>query len=143
MKLIGLLAAVMVLAYVFFGGAEELIAEELTIVATKESCKKLVKHKPLKGVAFTPGVDVRGRPVASADLPNNGGLAAMLPKTYEFPISVSPLKGTSATRFGETRLNLGQIGFDLKTGAVTYNGRPLDGVARRDFVKKCRDLLRN
>ena len=48
--------------------------------------KKLVKHKPVKGVAFTPNVDLRGRPAALASLPSNGGLAAILPKTYEFQI---------------------------------------------------------
>lgn len=143
MKLTGWFLAATVFGYACSG-----FAEEVTVVATQDACRKLVKHKPVKGVAFTPGVDVRGRPIASADLPsadlpNNGGLAAVLPKIYEFPISVNPLKGNSATRFGETRLNLGQIGFDFQTGAVIYNGRPLHGVARRDFVKKCRDLLRN
>jgi hypothetical protein len=94
-------------------------------------------------VAFTPNVDLRGRPAALASLPNNGGLAAILPKTYEFQISINPLKGVSASRFGETQLNLGETILNLKTMAVTYRGRPLEGVARRDFVKKCRDLLRN
>ena len=103
----------------------------------------MVKHKPVKGVAFTTGVELRGRPAALANLPSNGGLAAMLPKIYEFQISINPLKGTSATRFGETQLNLGQIIFNFKTMAVTYRGYPLEGVARRDFVKKCCDLLRN
>jgi len=53
------------------------------------------------------------------------------------------LKGLLASRFGETQLNLGEIILNLKMMAVTYRGRPLEGVARRDFVKKCRDLLRN
>jgi hypothetical protein len=103
----------------------------------------LVKHKPVKGVAFTPNVDLRGRPAALASLPSIGGLAAILPKTYEFQISINPLKGVLASRFGETQLNLGEIILNLKMMAVTYRGRPLEGVARRDFVKKCRDLLRN
>ncbi|MDE0813357.1 MAG: hypothetical protein OSB46_05070 [Alphaproteobacteria bacterium] len=103
----------------------------------------MAKHKPVKGVAFTTGVELRGRPAALANLPSNGGLTAMLPKIYEFQISINPLKGRSATRFGKTQLNLGQIIFNLKTMAVTYRGRPLQAVACRDFVKKCRDLLRN
>ena len=94
-------------------------------------------------MAFTPNVDLRGRPVALASLPSNGGLAAILPKTYEFQISINPLKGVLASRFGETQLNLVEIILNLKTMAVTYRGRPLEGVARRDFVKKYRDLLRN
>jgi hypothetical protein len=48
--------------------------------------QNLVKHKSVKGVAFTPNVDLRGRPAALASLPSNGGLAAILPKTYEFQI---------------------------------------------------------
>ena len=97
-------------------------------------------------MAFTLNVDLRGRPAALASLPSlpsNGGLAAILPKTYEFQISINPLKGVLASRFGETQLNLVEIILNLKTMAVTYRGRPLEGVARRDFVKKCRDLLRN
>ncbi|MGY8935817.1 MAG: hypothetical protein ACKVG6_06950 [Alphaproteobacteria bacterium] len=70
-------------------------------------------------------------------------MAAILPKTYEFQILINPLKGVLASRFGETQLNLGEIILNLKMMAVTYRGRPLEGVARRDFVKKCRDLLRN
>ena len=94
-------------------------------------------------MGFTPNVDLRGRPAALASLPGNGGLAAILPKTYEFQISINPLKEVLASRFGETQLNLGEIILNLKMMAVTYRGRPLEGVARRDFVKKCRDLLRN
>ncbi len=135
MKIYGLCLIMLVFAYANSG-----LAEELYIVATKESCRKLVAHKPAAGVAFTPGVDVKGRPVILADLPSESGLALQLPKEFEFSISVNPLKGAAANRFGETKLDLGRIQFDSETGAVTYNGHSLHGVVYSDFVRKCREM---
>jgi len=50
----------------------------------------MVTHKPVKGVAFTSGVDVRGRPVALANLTGNGGLATVLPKPMNFQFRLIP-----------------------------------------------------
>ena len=62
MKIYGLCLIMVVFAFANFG-----LAEELSVVATKESCRKLVAHKPAAGVAFTPGVDVKGRPVSTPE----------------------------------------------------------------------------
>jgi hypothetical protein len=125
-----------------FASANYGLAEEVSVVATKESCRKLVAHHPSVGVAYTPGVDVKGRPVVPADLPSSGGLAGQLPKEFEFSIAVNPLKGSAANRFAETKLDLGRIRFDAQTGVVTYNGKPLQGVAYNDLVQKCREMSR-
>lgn len=130
------------LTLLVFTHAYSVVSEELSVVATTGLCQKLVVHTPADGVAFTPGADVQGRPVVSADLPNESGLAKALPKVFEFPVSVNPLRGAAANRFGETKLDLGQIRFDAKTGAVTYHGQSLQGVAYGDFVQKCQDMLK-
>jgi len=41
------------------------------IVVSSKACAQVVAHVPDAGVAFTPGIDVDGNPVAPADLPDS------------------------------------------------------------------------
>jgi hypothetical protein len=116
-------------------------ASELTIVMSEKECRRLLQHQPDADVAFKPGVDVRGNSVAPADLASNQDMLAKLAKVYEFPIRINPLSGEAGQRFSETRLDLGKIRFDPNTGDVSYNGQPLPGSNRRDFVYQCQKLL--
>ncbi len=73
-------------------------------------------------VAYQPGVDVRGRPVAPAD--PGGGSPVALPEVLEIPITVD-----MAERYG---IDLRGIGAEATAGRVTFkkgrahwNGRPM------------------
>jgi hypothetical protein len=44
-----------------------------TLVVRADACAALAAHLPDLGVAYTPGVDVNGRPVAPAEMPAVGG----------------------------------------------------------------------
>lgn len=70
---------------------------EPTLSVTLGACQRLVAHHPVPDVTYRPGVDVLGRPVAPADLPDSGG-AAGLGSGF-----VIPLSAELARRFGLPR----------------------------------------
>lgn len=52
---------------------------------TKRDCKRVIRHQARADVAYKPGVDVRGNPVAPADA--SGGFTIPLPDVFEFNIT--------------------------------------------------------
>ena len=56
------------------------------IAISRKDCQRLVDHEPAPDVAYQPGVDVHGRPVAPADL--GGGQQIQLPDVIYIPIEV-------------------------------------------------------
>jgi hypothetical protein len=56
------------------------------IAISRSDCERLVHHGPAPDVAYQPGVDVHGRPVAPADLV--GGAQIQLPDVIYIPIEV-------------------------------------------------------
>ena len=99
-------------------------------------CKRLLQHQASADVNYKPGVDVRGRRVAGADVA--GGMKLKLPKFVEFDIAFNPLKGTSATRFGETSSSVGKVKYDVGKNAFTFNGKPMNDKAVAELARKCR-----
>ncbi|RAU22493.1 hypothetical protein CU669_07300 [Paramagnetospirillum kuznetsovii] len=65
----------------------------MVITITKLDCSRLIQHQPSADVAYKPGVDVRGRPVASADTdPGRAEFAKkLIPDVLEIPITINPL----------------------------------------------------
>jgi hypothetical protein len=55
------------------------------IAISRKDCARLVNHQPAPDVAYQPGVDVHGRPVAPADL---AGQQIQLPDVIYIPIEV-------------------------------------------------------
>jgi hypothetical protein len=106
----------------------------------REDCRRLVEHRPDPGAAYRPGKDVRGKPVAPADLP--GGLRLEAAEEVEFDISFNPLRGRSGDRFSGTELYVGTIRFNLQTGEATFNGAPLTDPEQAELTRKCQDVLR-
>lgn len=64
-------------------------AEPVTVVVTREDCARLVRHVADADLAYQPGTDVHGRPVAPADL--DGGLQVALPEAFSFDILIQPV----------------------------------------------------
>jgi hypothetical protein len=56
------------------------------VAISRRDCERLVRHEPAPDVAYQPGVDVHGRPVAPADL--GGGSQIELPDVIYIPIEV-------------------------------------------------------
>jgi hypothetical protein len=99
-------------------------------------CKRLVQYQASADVNYKPGIDVRGRRVAGIDLA--GGMKLKLPKTVEFDIAFNPLKGISATRFGETSSSVGKVKYDIGKNIFTFNGEPMKDKAIAELARKCR-----
>ncbi len=125
-----------------FAAAAAGAAEKTNVRITKADCTRLVEHRPSADVAYQPGVDVRGRKVAPADVPASPALRNLVPQVLEFPISFNPLKG-GAARFGETSLNVGNVAFDMKTGKTTFNGQTLTRGNTRRLARECKRILRD
>ncbi len=112
-----------------------------TVKISAEDCARLVAHKPRADVAYKPGVDVHGKPVTSADTdPSYAGLKA--PKTVEFDIAFSPLHAALANRFAETKLSIGRVRYDINSGEMTFNGKPLSDTDKVTLGKRCREKMK-
>jgi len=122
------------LAMIIVGGIAH--AADTKVKVSGRDCKRLVQHQASSDVNYKPGVDVRGRRVAGADLA--GGIKLKLPKTVEFDIAFNPLKGTAATRFGETSSGVGKVKYDIGKNAFTFNGEPMNDKAVAELARKCR-----
>ncbi len=61
-------------------------AHASTITVRGSECQRLVQHASTNDATYTPGVDVRGRAVAPADL--NGGTNIALPEAIDIQIGV-------------------------------------------------------
>jgi hypothetical protein len=101
------------------------LAEEPKLTLRREDCAALVKHRPAPDVAYQPGVDVYGNPVAPADLPGTPQLN--LPPLIAIPIEVDlqdryHIPANSPLFKGDAQIGIVVTDYE---GHVTFNGRPL------------------
>ena len=114
-------------------------AEASTITVRGAECQRLVQHASTNDATYTPGVDVKGKAVAPADL--DGGSSIALPEAIDIQIGVDladrlALKAakntTPATPRGqavrkampfEGKVPLGTI--TVKGQEVFWNGEPM------------------
>ncbi len=113
-KLTMLLAMVMV-----FGGSAANAQTSLP-----PECRVLPEHKASKGVAYQPGVDVRGKPVVPADV--NADPMGLSGQTIVVPLTVDLAKRLQNQHVQGINME-GTLGFleVAPDGRVTYNGRDL------------------
>jgi len=111
------------------------------VQVSRKDCQALVRYVPDPGVAYQPGVDVRGRPVAPADLPGST-IQGVLPRTVEFDVSFYPMAGRWPGRFDQSELYVGTVRYDLGTGEVLFNGVPLTNPEKDELAQHCRQALR-
>jgi len=107
----------------------------------RKDCQALVRYVPDPGVAYQPGVDVHGKPVAPADLPGSA-IQSVVPETVEFDISFYPLARAKGGRFDQSELYVGTVRYDLDTGEVLFNGVPLTDPEKDEMARRCRVALR-
>ncbi|RVU39309.1 hypothetical protein EOI86_08735 [Hwanghaeella grinnelliae] len=111
----------------------------VTIQLTKRQCRHVVvSHEASADVAYKPGVDVRGNPVAPADLAS--GFEWITPDTIEFGLAFNPLgnTGLDPDDFANTSANVGHIKYDILSGNLTLNGRPIADPLRAIIEAQCR-----
>lgn len=99
-------------------------------------------YRPAPDVAYKAGVDVYGRPVAPADLPN--GYEGALPDQIVIPLTV-PLRRYVPNAPGGTGgsdIYAGAITVDLASGRTFLNGRPLEPDDGQAIAAACASLGR-
>ena len=81
-------------------------ADDQSVWVSPPDCAALIAHRPDADVAYEPGVDARGRPVAPADLPGHEpldisadqvsiDLRIPLSEFFDIPASLQPLIGNA------------------------------------------------
>lgn len=119
------------------------IAETGTIAIKRADCSSLVKHTPAPDVAYQPGVDVHGDPVAPADL--DGGYQVALPRVVRIPITVLlqdrfNIPENSVLYKAEAEIGVAEV--DLTDGRVTFNGHELAAPEAQALSAACQEYLR-
>jgi len=117
------------------------VAAEPTVRIADATCARLVEHRPAPDVAYQPGVDAHGKPVAPADLPGSGSL--VLPEMIRVAITVDLQK-----RFGipansvlfEAEAEVGTVEF--QGDRLTFNGQPLGDAEARALAEACQQVQR-
>lgn len=112
-------------------GAEE------KVVITRADCQRIVRHVPSADVAYQPGVDVHGRKVVGADLPDSGASLQVIPDVLEFKIGFNPASGRVAA-LNESSTTIGTVKYDLMKGTFTYNGQPMGAADQSALAEACR-----
>ena len=113
---------------------------ETSLRIPRADCANLVEHHPTPGTTYQPGVDVRGKRVAPADLPGSN-FSVVVPENVEFDVSFNPLRGKAAQRFKRSELIVGRVRFDLRTGRATFNGQPLNDPEQAELALKCQRAI--
>lgn len=111
---------------------EMTIAQPLEIVVVgKATCRALTAHQPAPDVAYKPGVDVHGKPVAPADLPsaNTGQDQVRVALKRNLPVGAAGL--------GASEIVVGEVKVDLLTGKATLDDKPLEAGLQSDVMAAC------
>jgi len=108
-----------------------------------EDCRRLVQHRPSADVAYKPGVDVSGNPVAPADLPGTARITAPNEITINLAIDVLQQYGVPADSLlspsGEA--SIGTVKYDIASGRLTYNGQPLTDSEQDALAAACSGVM--
>jgi len=109
------------------------------MVVSRSDCARLVAHEPADDVAYTPGVDVRGRPVVPPEVDDQHRLD--LPETIAIPITVD-----LEERFGigedgrfEAEAYIGVVA--VREGKAYFNGKLLDDEAAAAVRAACEEAF--
>jgi hypothetical protein len=114
-------------------------AQKTTITAV--DCRKLVRHQPAPDVAYKPGVDVRGRKVAPADI--NDAPQIKVPETITFDAAVDLRRFgiPNASPLFQPNVGIGRV--DVQPdGRVFFNGERLGNPEVAALEEFCQAQLR-
>ncbi len=112
-----------------------------TVRITVDDCAALTAHEPADDVAYQPGVDVNGKPVAPADLDAAGQLE--LPSDHEYWLEIAlPLRdavrasdGSALDRVGGSEIVVGVV--TVRDGDAYFDGEPLGSQETHAVLEAC------
>ena len=120
--------------------AGESAAGDHTIRITRHDCDQLVDYVQGPDVAYQPGVDVDGRPVAPADL--DGGWQVRLPQVISIDITRDRLESSGLSPLSplfQAEAFIGVVDIDLANGRVRFNGADLSDPETQALAAFCRE----
>ncbi|MTI09363.1 hypothetical protein [Curvivirga aplysinae] len=102
--------------------------QQRKLVASGKACEKALKKHRTDGADYIPGVDVRGKPVTSANV-DGQNYEFDFPNVIEFDLTLNAFQAAGrndlATLFPDSNFNLGRIKYNISSGKLTYNGKTL------------------
>ncbi len=98
-----------------------------TVAVSAADCQKLVAHVPSDDVTYKPGVDVRGKAVAPADL--GGGYKMELPESIDLQIGVDLADRLAIRAANKQAAAQAQAGLPTTTGPAARKVLPAEGYA--------------
>ena len=169
MRQVFLTLAIAALAALFAAGTA--VAEETKITITKKDCRRLVRHTASADVAYRTGVDVRGRKVVPADAGGRVPLKLPDVFEFNIDVDIRKYLGgpeddaaaasaaTSASdsatsntaliaanrkaqKFAGLNMTVGKVRYNIKTGALTFNGQSLTDPDQDALAAACRSILK-
>ena len=115
-----------------------------TLKVSGDVCDRILKQR-LDGANFVGGVDVRGNPVKSADLDENGGNFDF-PKDIEFDLTLNVFTAAGradlAELFPNATHSLGKVKYNIMSGAATFNGKPISSEQGDALQQACTDFMK-
>ena len=102
---------------------------------TERDCRALVAHRPNDDVAYQPGRDVHGRPVAPADLPGNPSFPGLDTITIPLTLSLGSIYALPPGIDADIPLWTLTVGAD---GRAYVDGQPLHDEAAAQVAQACR-----
>lgn len=120
-------------------------AQDAYLSISEGDCARLARHYPADDVTYQPGRDVRGKPVAPADLDGGGG-GLILPNAVVIPIEVDLFERYGIPANGANfkgDVFIGEVVVDVATGRATFNGQPLQTDAEAELAARCQRILRD
>jgi hypothetical protein len=117
------------------------------VLVSYEDCRRMTRYVPADDADYRPGVDVYGRPVASADLDGGAG-AVELPRTVTFYLEFAPFEteedGEPALggkeQLDQSTIVLGRVTVD-EDGYTYFEGQPLHDEEEARLYRLCREAL--
>lgn len=103
-----------------------LTAMAQTVVVEEGRCRLVEVHKPAPDVAYQPGVDVNGRPVAPADLGGGSPVTGPSEVSIQLLIPLTDFLAVAPPFLDLTDVDAGEVTVDTRTGAIRYRGQRLD-----------------
>lgn len=110
-------------------------AEAQTVTAAE--CRLIARHVPAADVAYRSGIDVRGRPVAPADL---APAPTVIPERFVIALSVDLRRRLGLPDELKPELPIGVI--TVENGTLFLNGRPIPADAAGGLAAACAAALR-
>ena len=115
------------------------LAEGTRIVISDADCKRLLLKQASISADYVPGVDVRGKKVKSADLPDPNKITLPDELTFDISPKIYKMLGTTPpTGLEDTAVTVGTVTVK-KNGGIYFNGKRLNRRTKKEMVKLCKE----